>query len=402
RQLSGSNEYLEESSGFNSGSNNPQDLGGSTEDGNCSQCKSYQGINNRKADALSRLELAGDYEIRIKYLNIVLQSQDLELEADMFATKYNKKCPIYYAPTSDEVAARVGDLQADWNNKSILINPPLTLMRKIVRKLLTVKNFKRSCNADSNIRQFKASVQGRKINEEKKDEVAPRKGPRSYDKNWRGNIIFKELALAKHLTIREQWQLIEEMDPNLRRQKSAAFASLDTYLAQKKIKSKQMLKGDVVLNVRRAVDGLQQSKKIVEEMIAIRRDKCSIFSLLTGIKDFTRSPLIYSLMKPLVGKIVKKSRYSKAWDINQLYNYERKKYNDQTQLNVMQHAIVLLVAYSTMRGTELHSMKRSEIAFDDEGINIVILKKKAKNRARIFLQDPSRFVMQNVGEQGFM
>jgi integrase len=46
----------------------------------------------------------------------------------------------------------------------------------------------------------------------------------------------------------------------------------------------------------------------------------------------------------------------------------------------MQHAMVLLVAYSTMRGTELHSMKRSEIAFDDEGMNIVVLKKKAKNR----------------------
>jgi hypothetical protein len=99
-----------------------------------------KGIDNRKADALSRLELAGDYEIRIKYLNIVLQSQDLELEADMFATKYNKKCTKYYAPTSDEEAAGVGGLQADWNNKTILINPPLTLMGKIVRKLLTVKN----------------------------------------------------------------------------------------------------------------------------------------------------------------------------------------------------------------------------------------------------------------------
>ncbi|KAA6391854.1 MAG: hypothetical protein EZS28_012619 [Streblomastix strix] len=72
-----------------------------------------KGIDNRKADALSRLELAGDYEIRIKYLNIVLLSQDPKLEADMFATKYNKKCAIYYAPTSDEEAAGVGDLQAD-------------------------------------------------------------------------------------------------------------------------------------------------------------------------------------------------------------------------------------------------------------------------------------------------
>jgi hypothetical protein len=46
------------------------------------------------------------------------------------------------------------------------------------------------------------------------------------------------------------------MGPNLWRLRRAALASLDTYLAQKKIKSKQMLKGDVALNVRRALDGL--------------------------------------------------------------------------------------------------------------------------------------------------
>ncbi|KAA6393766.1 MAG: hypothetical protein EZS28_010709 [Streblomastix strix] len=78
------------------------------------------------------------------------------------------------------------------------------------------------------------------------------------------------------------------------------------------------------------------------------------------------------------------SRYSKAWDINQLLNYERKKYNDQTQLNVMQHAMVLLVAFTTMRGTQLRSMKRSEIEFDYEGMNILVLKKKAKNRGQQF------------------
>jgi hypothetical protein len=68
---------------------------------------------------------------------------------------------------------------------------------------MVVQSVKGSCNADNNIGQFGASVQGRKINEEKKKEVAPRKGPRACDKNWRGDIIFKELALAKHLTIRE-------------------------------------------------------------------------------------------------------------------------------------------------------------------------------------------------------
>ncbi|KAA6386040.1 MAG: hypothetical protein EZS28_018432 [Streblomastix strix] len=326
-----------------------------------------KGIDNKKAYALRGLELAGDYEIRIKYLNIVLQQQDLKLEADMIATKYNKKCLKYYAPTSDEEAAgedcsqivNSQELHSDCNCDGL-------------GKLMVVQSVKRSCYADNNIRQFGASVQGRKINEEKKNEVAPRKGPRSCDKNWIGDIIFKELALAKHLTIREQQQLIEEMSPNLQRLRRAAPASLDTYLAQKKIKSKQTLKSDVALNVRRAHNGLQQSKKTVEEMIAIRRGVCSIFSLLTGIKYFTRSPLLSSLMKPLVGKKVKKSRNSKAWDINQLFNYERMKYNDQIQLNVMQHAIVLLVAYSKMRvkfltSYELWYYKRN-IVVSEQGV----------------------------------
>ncbi|KAA6400636.1 MAG: hypothetical protein EZS28_003839 [Streblomastix strix] len=97
-------------------------------------------IYNRKTDALSRLELSADYEIRIKFLNMVPKSQDLKQEADMFATKYNKKCPIYYVSRSDEETAGEGYLQADQNNKTILINSLLTLMGKIVRKLFTVKN----------------------------------------------------------------------------------------------------------------------------------------------------------------------------------------------------------------------------------------------------------------------
>ncbi|KAA6400637.1 MAG: hypothetical protein EZS28_003840 [Streblomastix strix] len=62
--------------------------------------------------------------------------------------------------------------------------------------------------------------------------------------------------------------------------------------------------------------------------------------------------------------------------------FNRKKFNNQAQLYVMQHAMVLLVAYSTMKDTQLHSMKRSEIKFDDAGTNIVILKKKAKKRGQ--------------------
>ncbi|KAA6391856.1 MAG: hypothetical protein EZS28_012621 [Streblomastix strix] len=49
---------------------------------------------------------------------------------------------------------------------------------------------------------------------------------------------------------------------------------------------------------------------------------------------------------------------------------------------MMQRAVVLFVANSIIRDTDLHSMKRSEIALDDEGMNIVVLKKKTKNRGQ--------------------
>ncbi|KAA6339759.1 MAG: hypothetical protein EZS28_052585, partial [Streblomastix strix] len=99
-----------------------------------------KGVDNRQADALSRLELAGDYQIRTKYLTTALLQLGLTLQEDMFATKSNAKCTIYYSPTQEEAAAGTGGLQAVWSNKTILINPPLTLMGKVVQKLRTVSN----------------------------------------------------------------------------------------------------------------------------------------------------------------------------------------------------------------------------------------------------------------------
>ncbi|KAA6402542.1 MAG: putative reverse transcriptase, partial [Streblomastix strix] len=77
---------------------------------------------------------------RTKYLTTALLQLGLTQQEDMFATKCNAKCTIYYSPTQEEAAAGTGGLQAVWSNKTVHINPSLTLMGKVVQKLRTVSN----------------------------------------------------------------------------------------------------------------------------------------------------------------------------------------------------------------------------------------------------------------------
>ncbi|KAA6395397.1 MAG: hypothetical protein EZS28_009075 [Streblomastix strix] len=98
------------------------------------------GVDNKQTDALSRPQLAGVCQIRTKYLTIALLQLGLTLQEDMFATKINAKCTIYYFPTQEYAAAGTGGLQAVWQNKTILINPTLPLVCKIVHKHRIISN----------------------------------------------------------------------------------------------------------------------------------------------------------------------------------------------------------------------------------------------------------------------
>ncbi|KAA6392617.1 MAG: hypothetical protein EZS28_011856 [Streblomastix strix] len=71
-----------------------------------------KGVDNRQADALSRLLLAGDYQIRTKYMTSTLQQLGLTLQEDMFATKEKAMCTIQYSPTQKDEAAGKGGLLA--------------------------------------------------------------------------------------------------------------------------------------------------------------------------------------------------------------------------------------------------------------------------------------------------
>ncbi|KAA6351810.1 MAG: hypothetical protein EZS28_051829, partial [Streblomastix strix] len=97
-------------------------------------------LDNKKSDAKCRFEMAGDYQIRTKYMTIALQQLDLTLQEDMFATEKNAKCKIYYSPTQEDTAAGTEELQAIWSNKIILLNPPMILMGQVIQNLRTVSN----------------------------------------------------------------------------------------------------------------------------------------------------------------------------------------------------------------------------------------------------------------------
>ncbi|KAA6368148.1 MAG: hypothetical protein EZS28_036323, partial [Streblomastix strix] len=304
----------------------------------------------------------------------------------MFATKKNAKCKIYYSPTQEDTAAGTGGLQAIWSNKVILLNPPLILMGQAVQKLLTVSNCtavviamdwpnqwwsQQLRNMASN--QIMLGNSDRIFKEghsmkHRKMKLPPGKVILCVTKNWNEDLIFNKLATCKHLEVEQQEALIKEMRLNLRRTRRAAIASLDVYLKSKHKKASSTLKGNAVLKIRRALDTMQQMGKSNQQIIAIRRGICSILALLSINKDFTSLPLISSFMKPIVSTRVKKPKYDKVWKISKQLDFESLKSTDKTQQNVMLHALVLLEAHSTLRGTELASITKDSVTVELDSI----------------------------------
>ncbi|KAA6388700.1 MAG: hypothetical protein EZS28_015775, partial [Streblomastix strix] len=244
----------------------------------------------------------------------------------MFATKNNAKCTIYYSPTQEDAAAGTGGLQAVWENMTILINPPLTSSDSdgLAESMMVSATAKHGIGLDY-AEQFRTNIHRRPLNEAFKNETSSRKSNTVRDKDWRGDIIFNQLAIAKHLEIEEQESLIKEMGPNLWRTLRTALSDLDVYLKSKNKNTSSLLKGNEVLN---------------------------------------------------------KLRYSKAWNISKLLDFESLISNEKTQQNVKLHDLTLLEAHSTLRGTELASITRKQITVDTDCIKIIVAKRKANNGGR--------------------
>lgn len=90
------------------------------------------GIRNKAADALSRLEWAGDYSVKEEVLEEVYRTLNWRPEVDAFASPRNYRCPRWFGPGS--MIAEDG-LTADWRGMKILAHPPIPLILPVLRKL---------------------------------------------------------------------------------------------------------------------------------------------------------------------------------------------------------------------------------------------------------------------------
>ncbi|KAA6403718.1 MAG: hypothetical protein EZS28_000761 [Streblomastix strix] len=177
------------------------------------------------------------------------------------------------------------------------------------------------------------------------------------------------------------------MNTNLWRTRRAALSYPTVYFKTTNKNAPSLHKRNIVLDARRTLDGMQKIGKSNQQMIVIKRGECSFFAVLIKCKDFIKSPLISSFMKPIVSGIIKKPRYSKAWNINKLFEFESLKSNEKTQQNVKLHIFTILETHSTLRGTELASITKKQITVGTDSIKIIVSKRKAKNAGEKLQQD---------------
>jgi hypothetical protein len=74
--------------------------------------KHIPGVQNTLADSLSRLDRAGDYELKQEFYQKGLQTLGLYPTVDCFANKNNTKCRRFFAPHSNALAQGAAGIDA--------------------------------------------------------------------------------------------------------------------------------------------------------------------------------------------------------------------------------------------------------------------------------------------------
>ncbi|KAH7832385.1 uncharacterized protein MONOS_12824 [Monocercomonoides exilis] len=89
------------------------------------------GIKNTRADALSRLERAGDYEVRAEELLEILKIAQRTPTLDAFAASHNHKLERWCGINSP--IAEDG-LMVPWKGEVVLAHPPVPLIVSTIQK----------------------------------------------------------------------------------------------------------------------------------------------------------------------------------------------------------------------------------------------------------------------------
>ena len=101
------------------------------------------GVDNVLADNLSRLNFAGDYELKHEVYLAATTKLKISPTVDCFATIHNRKCPRFFAPAPDQNAqgaAGIDGLAQPWNREVFpYLHPPTALIPQVLQKIRNEK-----------------------------------------------------------------------------------------------------------------------------------------------------------------------------------------------------------------------------------------------------------------------
>ncbi|KAA6381327.1 MAG: hypothetical protein EZS28_023145 [Streblomastix strix] len=97
------------------------------------------GKQNKEADALSRLSMAGDYAIRKEVLEEVLKDWQVGITVDLFAARNNAKHSRYYTLGKDKKAEGRDSMRVSQEEEFALIHPPIPIISRVIRKIIEEK-----------------------------------------------------------------------------------------------------------------------------------------------------------------------------------------------------------------------------------------------------------------------
>jgi hypothetical protein len=104
--------------------------------------KHRPGKLNQVADALSRLERAGDYSLKRTVFTkgvetLLTQEEEPEdlLDIDLFATRSNNLLERYVSPTPDEHAVACDAFSITWEGLKPLVHPPIILLTRCLQRI---------------------------------------------------------------------------------------------------------------------------------------------------------------------------------------------------------------------------------------------------------------------------
>jgi hypothetical protein len=93
------------------------------------------GVRNGVADALSRLELSGDYQLMPSVLSSALSLLGIKCTIDMFAAPWNAQFPRWIGWTQASFPLSPNAMTSSWEGEIPYLFPPIALLSRVLQKL---------------------------------------------------------------------------------------------------------------------------------------------------------------------------------------------------------------------------------------------------------------------------